>query len=181
MDAEPKALRISIVLTIAFVLFGVIAGSFLFLLGRDTAMTGGTLAGAELDAVKTRPMSPPARLDAAERAKIDQWIPIAMTYDAPDDRRAAGESLLELGAMAVPSLLDVVHRMASGPHGFEPVEARDGMRNADAILRRLRLRLTPESPADPMPPDPNSTWLTRRAKSWFIWWDRYAAMHPEFN
>ena len=179
MDAEPKALRISIILTIAFVLFGTMAGSFLFFLGKSNDRTGGTLSGADLDSISTRPMSPPSNIDAATLARLNQLIPIALLSAAPDERRSAGEGLLDLGVVAVPSLLDAVNRMATGDKGFERPEIRQHLTFVDAVLRRIRLTLTPESPADPMPADPNPTWLMRRAKSWFAWWDAYAARHPD--
>jgi hypothetical protein len=179
MDAEPKALRLSILLTIAFVLFGVIAGSFLFVLGKDRERTGGTLAGAELDAIETRAMEPSPRVDPKTRARLAELATLAVESPMPEVRRAAGAELLDLGVLAVPTLLDVIHRAVTGERGLAVPEAKLRLRSADSILTRIRLTLMPTSPADPMPIDPNTTWLLRRGKSWFAWWDDYVAQHPE--
>lgn len=179
MDAEPKALRLSTILTIAFVLFGIIAGSFIFLFNTKTSRVTQELTGVELDAISTRLVAPSPRADAAALERIAKAMPTVLDSGGDGDRRAAGEDLLELGRVAVPPLLCAVHQAAIDPMGWRNEAAIMLLRRADDVLRRIRLALTPESPAEPFPRDGGDLQFRRRAKSWFAWWDAYEAQHPE--
>ena len=180
MDPQPKALRTSLLVTTAFVLIGGVAGFALFLQQWTPApVTAPPSPDVEFDGVVTRPMAAPASLDAVARARLFETIEKATNDPSPAVRTPASEALIELGASAVPSLLDLLHGFAATPAGFEDPMARFRLSAADLPLRKIRARLTPDSRAIPYERSPNAAWALRRVKSWFAWWDAYAAAHPE--
>lgn len=182
MDPQPKALRPYVILTTAFVLLGAIAGYALFLQQRSTPRgEAAVVDDATLDAVVIRPMSPPASVDAATRARMAEAAKIVGSDPSGSTRRTAGETLLDLGPAAVPSLLDALHRAATAPLAFEDAEGRARLISLDTVLARIRLAATPESPADPYRRAPDAAWCVRRVKYWFFWWEAYVSAHPEFR
>lgn len=183
MDPQPKALRPYVLLTTAFVLFGAMAGYALFLQQRTPPPpeAAPVVDEATLDAVVIRPMSPPASVDGPTRARIERLVKGVLTGESGPDRRAAGEGLLDVGAAAVPSLLDAIGRMATAPHAFEDPDGRSKLTAPDTVLKRMRAALTPGTPADPFRRAPDAGWCVRRVKSWFLWWDEYVSSHPEWR
>lgn len=100
MDPQPKALRPYVILTTAFVLLGAIAGYALFLQQRSTPRgEAAVVDDATLDAVVIRPMSPPASVDAATRARMAEAAKIVGSDPSGSTRRTAGETLLDLGPL----------------------------------------------------------------------------------
>lgn len=180
MDPQPKALRPYVLLSTAFVLFGAVAGYAVFLQQRAGSRAQAPDADdAAIDAVRLRPLSPPASVDAATRERIAESVRILTSDPSGPARRAAGEALLALGPVAVPSLLDALQRVATSPPGFDDAESRTRLLASDTALSRIRLAATPGSPADPYRRAPDAAWCVRRVKSWFLWWDAYVEAHPE--
>jgi len=180
MDPQPKALRLYVLLTTAFVLFGAMAGYALFLQQRSGPPAREAVADDEaIDAVVIHHMSPPASVDAATRTRLEVLLTTLTTDASAPARRGAGESLLAIGAAAVPSVLDALCRAATAPLAFEDAEARARLIAPDTVLAKIRLTLTPGDPAEPYRRAPDAPWCVRRIKSWFFWWDQYAATHPE--
>jgi len=180
MEPDPASSR-SLLPTLALVLVAAVGGYLVFT-SRGGGGGGGDREaeplGAELDAVRSREMPPPAGMDAARVAKLRALVDGAISGEDGDARRVAGLGLLEEGASAVPFLLDALHIALTTPGSSTTAPIAQSVSRADAVLRRIRIALTPESPPDPVPKLPGSTWFVRRAKSWFVWWDAYVEKHP---
>ena len=174
MDPAPKALRPYILLTTAFVVMGSAGGALLFLMARPPAPEAPRVVEADASEADTRALpwpdaATPAQREAVETALRDLLQPTTHRRSEPP------ETLLGAGAVAVPRLLTAMHEIASDPE--RPKDRIERLRFVaiDRVLVALRAELTPGDPPTPKTRVPDASYVCRRARQWFAWWDRAGA------
>jgi len=177
LDRQPRGFPAILIGSVLAVLLAGSAGFLLWWLTRTAAEVDTVRAlpppGSDVDRVELGPVDHAPGTVVEERQRVDHLVDAVVFGKGgkPEGRDAARQALVAQGRIAIPRLLDALHRLHA-EDGFAGPETRVGAALADRVLREIR-KAQPPSPQPagaPLTGREEPAVVERRAKAWFLWW-----------